>query len=98
MKKRILFKISGRVQGVMYRDFARRTANKLGIRGETENLADGTVRVEAEGDEPVLAEFEKLLSRGPFFAKVLKIEKEENDMLKNYPDFRIVYKNFMDRL
>jgi acylphosphatase len=41
--------VSGRVQGVWYRDTARREAERLGLAGRAVNQADGTVLLEAEG-------------------------------------------------
>src|SRR5262249_129174 len=52
--------VSGHVQGVMFRDFARRLARARGIAGEAENLPDDTLRVIAEGDR---ASLEALLDK-----------------------------------
>jgi acylphosphatase len=41
--------VSGRVQGVGFRWWTRCRALELGLVGQAENLADGRVRVEAEG-------------------------------------------------
>jgi acylphosphatase len=41
--------VSGRVQGVGFRDFVRRRAADLGLRGRASNLPDGRVEVVAEG-------------------------------------------------
>lgn len=62
--------MSGRVQGVMYRDFVMRAARRLGLTGEVENLSDGTVRVIAEGDRGILDALLTELAKGPFFAEV----------------------------
>ncbi len=97
MKKRIVCIISGRVQGVLYRAFTRGTANKLGIKGEVENLPDGTVRVEAEGEEEKLNDFQSQLWNGSTFSKVEKIVCDEYEDLKNYESFKIKYIRFFDR-
>lgn len=62
--------MSGRVQGVGYRNFARHHARKLGITGMAVNLEDARVEVQAEGTPESLAEFERLLLRGPSLARV----------------------------
>ena len=54
MNERLEVVVAGRVQLVMYRDFAWRKAHGLGLKGEVQNLKDGTVRVVAEGPEEVL--------------------------------------------
>ncbi|MDO8523790.1 MAG: acylphosphatase, partial [bacterium] len=62
--------ISGRVQMVLYRDFAQRKGHQLGIVGEVRNLSDGTVSVVAEGPKEKLESFVLLLQKGPMFSKV----------------------------
>lgn len=62
--------VSGKVQGVSYRDFAARAALRLGLSGEAENLSDGTVRIVAEGERGILDGLLTELARGPFFAEV----------------------------
>jgi acylphosphatase len=64
------FVISGRVQGVGYRFFARDAAAREGIRGRVRNLPDGSVEVEAEGDDEAMQRFEMALRRGPHGARV----------------------------
>lgn len=66
--------VRGRVQMVMYRDFAQRHARKLGIVGTAQNLPDGAVEIYAQGDEPALMKYIEQLKRGPFFSKVESIE------------------------
>lgn len=61
----------GRVQGVGYREFARRNALALGLRGWVRNLPDGrTVELRAVGSRPALARLVELLREGPRFAFV----------------------------
>lgn len=62
--------ISGRVQGVGYRFFARDAASREGIRGCVRNLPNGSVEVEAEGDAEAMLRFEMALRRGPRGARV----------------------------
>jgi acylphosphatase len=62
--------VSGRVQLVMYRDFAQRKARGLGVVGTVKNLPDGTVEVVAEGEKDVLEKYIALLKRGPVLAQV----------------------------
>ena len=54
--KRITAHVSGRVQGVGYRYYITDRARELRVTGYAKNLADGTVEVVAEGQEPVLRE------------------------------------------
>jgi len=67
-------KIYGRVQGVGYRYFAEKNAQKLNILGYAKNLKDGTVEIVAQGGEESLQKFIEQLKIGPFLAKVAKID------------------------
>ncbi|MBL8034304.1 MAG: acylphosphatase [Leptospiraceae bacterium] len=62
--------VSGRVQGVGFRQFTAEQARRIGVAGWVRNLADGSVEAEAEGDEDILAQFEAVLRRGPALARV----------------------------
>jgi len=68
------FFVSGRVQGVFYRDSTRREAQALGLTGWVRNLFDGRVEVFACGAKPQLETFAKWLEIGPEYAKVTNIE------------------------
>jgi acylphosphatase len=69
--------VSGRVQGVGFRQFTADKARALRISGWVRNLAAGSVAVEAEADETAIAEFEKYLQKGPGFARVDELFKED---------------------
>lgn len=69
------FVVRGRVQGVGYRYFARRSAEALGLTGFARNLADGSVEVVAEGEAPALVRLEAALRQGPSFALVESLDK-----------------------
>ncbi len=69
------FVVSGRVQGVGYRYFARQRADRLGITGFARNLNDGSVEVIAEGDDVAMAAFEDALRQGPSFAEVADLAR-----------------------
>jgi acylphosphatase len=83
--------VSGRVQNVMYRDFAMRMARRRKLSGEVTNLPDGTVRVIAEGTRP---ELESLLARlhdGPLLADVKGVEPRWLSATGEYRSFDITY-------
>ena len=67
--------VTGRVQGVGYRYFVLREAERLGVAGFTRNLSDGRVEVVAEGSDEVLDELESGLRRGPSFAAVNGVDR-----------------------
>ena len=66
--------VSGRVQGVFFRDSTRQLATRLKLSGGVRNLADGRVEVQVTGDETMVQELIKWLKIGPKFAKVSTIE------------------------
>jgi acylphosphatase len=49
--KRITITVSGLVQGVFFRYTTRNVARKLGLKGIVKNMPDGTVYIEAEGED-----------------------------------------------
>jgi acylphosphatase len=68
--------VSGEVQGVGFRWAVQRQAGQLGLTGYAENLPDGSVRVEAEGDPERLDELEAFLRAGPRWAEVRSVDSE----------------------
>jgi acylphosphatase len=66
--------VKGEVQGVGFRWSVQRQAGELGLTGYAENLPDGSVRVEAEGDPDGLDQLEAYLRRGPRWAEVESLD------------------------
>lgn len=62
--------VSGRVQGVFFRESTRREALRLSLTGYACNLADGRVEVLASGANDALDELERWLAHGPPAARV----------------------------
>lgn len=69
--------LSGRVQGVGFRNFAQRYASALGLRGYARNLDDGRVEVYAAGTAEALSDFSARLREGPRWADVRGVEEQE---------------------
>jgi len=67
------FLVSGRVQGVGFRNFVHRQASELGIKGAVRNLKDGRVEILAEGPNDAMAIFEEAVRRGPRLANVTSL-------------------------
>lgn len=80
--------ISGRVQGVGFRYSTTEVAQKLGISGIVQNESDGTVYVEALGDEEAIAQFIDELAKGPSpSANVEKVTVEYDNSIPDYTSF-----------
>lgn len=73
--KRIL--VSGRVQGVFFRDSCRQEAHRLGLSGLARNLDDGRVEVIASGEEDAVAELIAWCREGPPHASVDTVDVED---------------------
>jgi acylphosphatase len=83
------YRIRGRVQGVGYRYFARRAAQRLGVRGYVRNLPDGDVEVHAEAGVETLQEFRAELERGPASSRVSEIVETTTTLTDRYSSFEI---------
>ena len=64
------FSIRGRVQGVGYRAACCRRAQELGLAGWVRNCSDGSVEVQAEGNEHRLTELRVWCECGPPGARI----------------------------
>lgn len=69
------FIVSGIVQGVGYRYYTLRMAERLGIRGWVRNLPNGEVQVVASADDGALEQFEQLLLEGPRMSRVTGVQR-----------------------
>ena len=75
VRKRVL--VSGRVQGVFFRDSCRREAERLGVSGSARNLDDGRVEVIAEGDENAVRTLIDWCRRGSPQSEVESVDVED---------------------
>ena len=82
--KSISIKAIGKVQGVWYRASTQKEAIKLGLNGFVRNEPDGSVYIEATGEEEALNTFIKWCKRGPELAHVTEIVV--TDILNEYKD------------
>ena len=75
MRRRYL--IEGMVQGVGFRFFARREAQRSGVSGWVKNLPDGRVEAVGDGSAEQLLRFETALREGPGSAMVTNLRVTE---------------------
>jgi acylphosphatase len=90
MKKSIRLFITGTVQGVFFRKWAKEEADKLGVRGHVRNLSDGRVEIFIEGDQVVVDDFAAICKEGPKYAKIRSVEEKE-ERFQDFKDFKIIY-------
>ncbi len=75
-RRRVHVWVSGRVQGVGYRDFAREAAQSLQIEGWVRNLSDGRVEAVGQGPADRLQWWVSQLRQGPMMAHVDELTLE----------------------
>ena len=73
-RQRLEAVVRGRVQGVGFRYFVLREANRLALDGWVANDADGSVRLIAEGDRVDLDRLAERVSVGPAGATIADLE------------------------
>lgn len=86
--KSIRLIVSGKVQGVFFRDSTRRKAQELGLSGYARNLPDGNVEVVAEGPEEKINELIQFIKNNPGHSKVKEIKINHKE-LENFNGFEI---------
>lgn len=83
--------VSGRVQGVFFRENTLRKAQKLGVFGWVKNLPDGRVGAIFEGEKENVEKIIEWAKRGPIFAKVNGLEVEWQKYQDEFKNFEIKY-------
>ena len=89
MQKHCTISVFGNVQGVGFRYYTAEKARKLGILGFVHNEPDGTVYIEAEGEEEALKELIRWCGDGSTYAQVSRVDVEWSDVVREYKDFII---------
>jgi acylphosphatase len=80
--------VHGRVQGVFFRDTARRMAQSRGLGGWVRNAPDGTVQAVFEGDAGAVDSMVRWCGRGPRGAVVQRVEVTDEEP-EGLTEFRI---------
>lgn len=83
--------ISGKVQGVYYRQNTKDIAEKYGLTGWVRNLADGRVEAVFEGDEAAVGRAIEWCRRGPQRAQVHDVDVRFEKYAGEFSDFTISY-------
>lgn len=80
--------VTGRVQGVAFRNFVVSIADDLRLTGFVANLPDGSVEVLAQGDYKILKVFENHLQVGPSGSRVKNVYEEWRESDKEFEGFK----------
>lgn len=71
--------VYGRVQGVFFRDSARRLAQQHGVSGWVANRWDGTVEAVFEGETDAVERLVRFMNEGPRGAEVERVDVTEEE-------------------
>lgn len=82
--------INGRVQGVGFRNFVFRLANKMSASGSVKNLADGSVEIVISISESKIDSFIDYIRIGNGFSEVVCIKISEKDYTR-FDSFKVDY-------
>ena len=83
--------VSGKVQGVYYRQNTMETAKKYGVTGWVRNLPDSRVEAVFEGDSINVDKVIEWCKEGPPRAEVQGIEIKSEDYKGEFSDFVVSY-------
>lgn len=83
--------VSGRVQGVGFRNFTREQALQLQLRGYTRNLSDGRVEIEVEGERETIERLIQNLWQGPPRSNVTDVEVTWREPVSLFDQFSVLF-------
>lgn len=82
--------VRGQVQGVYFRATTKAVADQLGVKGFVINQSDGSVYIEAEGDDFALDSLLEFCHEGPDRAVVDSVECHESSPIKGFKNFEVI--------
>jgi acylphosphatase len=91
MEVRAEIVVNGLVQGVGYRYFVVREAQKLNLKGFTQNLYTGEVLTIVEGEKALVEEMIKKLKVGPIHASVKSCKVDWQEPKNEFTDFEVKF-------
>ncbi|MEZ0450531.1 acylphosphatase [Sphingobacterium thalpophilum] len=89
--KHLNISVRGKVQGVFFRLTTKAVADQVGVKGFVMNQQDGSVYIEAEGDDFALDALLDFCQEGPEKSVVEAVEVQEGE-LKGFSNFEVVKK------
>ena len=89
--KQIHIFVTGRVQGVFFRQSTKVIAIKNNVNGWVRNLDDGRVEIVAEGEESNINSFTDWCKTGPANSRVDEFELSEENSTGEFKNFEVRY-------
>jgi len=83
--------VHGRVQGVGFRYFVQREAQRLSLSGRVRNLRSGEVQVVAEGSDEDLQTLLQILRKGPPMAWVERVDYDWKEPKGDSGPFNVTF-------
>ncbi len=82
--------VTGKVQGVWFRDFVKKNADVLNINGWVKNNIDRTVEAVVEGEEEIINQLIDKIKIGSPLSKVKNVKVNWQPCLNKYNSFKII--------
>ncbi|CAN5242193.1 acylphosphatase [soil metagenome] len=79
-EKRVRASVSGRVQGVFFRQSVQEEAERLGLSGWVRNTPDGRVELEAQGPAGSVDQLVDFCTQGPSAADVDDVDTQDAEL------------------
>lgn len=89
--KRLEATVTGRVQGVGFRNFVWKAATGLALTGYVKNVAAGGVEVVAEGEPDQLDKLVQHLEKGPMLSRVDRVITHSAPASGGFEKFEVRY-------
>lgn len=83
--------ITGLVQGVSFRHYAKKTSMFFGLTGFAKNLEDGSVEIVIQGSKDNINKFINWCKKGPELADVKSLKIKDVSISENFKGFEIKY-------
>ncbi|MCM8825593.1 MAG: acylphosphatase [Candidatus Omnitrophica bacterium] len=83
--------ISGDVQGVGFRWYAKSIADSLNIKGWVRNMADGRVEIVAEAEPEALQSFTEKMKTSYLGLNINRVEIEKEKATGEFNSFKIIF-------
>lgn len=90
MAKRCHVHITGKVQGVWFRESTRQEADRLGVKGWVQNLPDGRVEGVFEGPDEAVDALVTWCHTGPSNARVDQVQVDAQDATGEFTQFQVL--------
>ena len=89
--RKVKMTVQGRVQGVGFRYMTKMVADQLGVTGTVKNEDDGSVTIEAIGNDDIIQKFIEEVKKSPSpSGRVQYVDVQEDPMIEERKKFDVV--------